>query len=221
MPTIYLPVPTQEMRNVAATWNQGRLQKNKPPYQVVGARHSGIKKAIRRARGHGALRNIGAGEKIYILSHGLKGVGGHNQPALRIGNRWGAHQVPGQLAETWAGGHQKVFRAVELARHLDHEGLTHGILRIHLFCCSAGVPVPGNTSYAQAFKQALTARGFNAVTVFAYLGDLSAGYNNRMGVDGYDRAEGLGMQQYTRDQFKGVQGDDHRMLPAKSRRVQF
>jgi hypothetical protein len=178
---IYIPIMTGEMAAMAVDWNNGRLQLGKAPYQILGADSSGIGKALRRQFGGGYLRNVTAADKVYILAHGIKNQ--QDSGALTIGVKRGAQYVPDGTSLTGysvQGGAWKFYPADELARHLEKEGLPKTFVDLRLFCCSAGLKTTdqGNpvAPYAQRLKAALTARGYNAIVVTGYRGDLRCQY---------------------------------------------
>ena len=179
---IYIPIMTGEMAAMATDWNNGRVQLGKAPYQILGADSSGIGKALRRQFGGGYLRNVTAADKVYILAHGIKTPtsGG----ALVIGVKRGAQYVADGASLTGysvQGGAWKYYPAGELAKHLEKEGLPKTFVDLRLFCCSAGLAAThqGNpvAPYAQRLKNALVARGYNAIVVTGYRGDLNCQYN--------------------------------------------
>src|SRR6202162_2821425 len=88
---IYIPIMTAEMAAMAADWNNGRRQLQKAAYPILGADSSGIGKALPRKFGGGYLSNVNAGDKVYVLAHGIKTPtsGG----ALAIGVNRGGHYV--------------------------------------------------------------------------------------------------------------------------------
>ena len=225
---IYLPVPPQEAREMAAKWNQGRTDKKKQPYRIIECRFTGARKAWKHMRNNGDLGAVGAGNHIIIILHGLKPaihVNDQSYPAVAVGMSRGAVKKPGFPKTTWEGGTQKSYSPTDLAEHLDKEGLTHTISGVTLFCCSAGATRPNdvNASFAQRFKQAMVQRGFHAaLTVHGYSGDLAISYNNRRRVDPYPEIANPNLKGYTRDEHKGVYDpalDDY--VPAKARKVTF
>ena len=178
---IYIPIMTGEMAAMAADWNNGRLQLQKAAYPILGADSSGIGKALRRKFGGGYLSNVNAGDKVYVLAHGIKTPtsGG----ALAIGVKRGGQYVQDGTSLTGytvQGGAWKTYPAIQLARHLEKEGLPQDFVDLRLFCCSAGLGATHNGNpvapYAQRLKAALTARGYNSIIVTGYSGDLCCQY---------------------------------------------
>lgn len=164
MSYIYLPVDTQELRTFAAEWNQGRIAKGKAAYHVIRCRHTGFAKAFRRIN-HGALRNVPAGRKLYILAHGQ----------IRVNTR-GAVSVG---ATRDGGGGRKSYSPDQLAAHLEAEGLTKQIRDVRLFNCQAGVERENGPAFGELFFDAMQARGYAQVEVSAYLGNLVSAYGQR------------------------------------------
>ncbi|MBW0000054.1 MAG: hypothetical protein JO015_13215 [Verrucomicrobia bacterium] len=219
---IYIPIMTGEMAAMATDWNNGRTRLGKAPYQILGADSSGIGKALRRQFGGGYLSNVTAADKVYILAHGVKAQ--LNDGALSIGVQRGAQYVPDGNSLTGysaQGGAWKYYSAIELARHLEKEGLPKTFVDLRLFCCSAGLTATfqGNpvAPYAQRLKAALTARGYNAIVVTGYRGDLNCQYNHYC-APGTIVAMGSAIQ----GRGKGVKlpGDTY-CSRAKNGRVQF
>jgi hypothetical protein len=177
---IYIPIMSPEMAALAADWNNGRLQRQKAPYPILGAESSGVGKDLRRKFGGEFLSNVNAGDKVYILAHGIKTrtSGG----ALWIGVKRGAQYVQSGRSLTGytvEGGAWKRYPADQLASHLDKEGLRHDFVDLRLFCCSAGLEANDGDSvapYAERLKAALTARGYNSIIVTGYTGDLCCQY---------------------------------------------
>ena len=177
---IYIPIMTPEMATIANQWNQSRVTRNKQPYPIITVSDKGFRKSLRRRFGGGELADVDAGDKIYLLSHGLSTAtsGG----ALAIGNKRG-----GQLQNGFVGGIQvvggdmKMYRVDELARAIDKEGLTKNFRDLRVFCCNAGRDAShqGNAvqPFAQRLKSALVVRGYHNIIVTGYLGDLVASYS--------------------------------------------
>ncbi len=218
MPTfIYCPVMTGEMAHLAAAWNQGRIAKGKAPYTIIGAGDTGIGKGIRRIFG-GHLSDVGGGDKLYVLAHGRMLPGEHG--ALIIGVKRGAFVLGGSLqGYTVQGGHWKSYTPPVLARHFEKEGLTKGIVDLRLFCCGAELATQQNgvavQPFAQRLKAAMVARGYNAVTVTGYLGDLSPQHQDYFAPGTMQAQNSLGVG-------KGVTlpGDTYRSR-ARDHRVHF
>jgi hypothetical protein len=217
MAVIYLPVDTPEMRAFAADWNDGRAAKGKHRHQIIRCRGTGAGKAIRRV-GFGALRNVGAATKVYILTHGIKSGAGV-MPASWVGARRGGHQQYHRGVPRWVGGQLKQFTPDQLARHVDREGLSHAIQDLRLFSCGAGVDVDNNTrSFGHRFREALRARGYANVRLTAYTGNLQSAYATRSVTPGYTASTAA--PHLTEHLYKGVQlGGTY--YPASSRRVYF
>ena len=164
MAVIYLPIDSAEMRDHAAEWNADRVTKGKAAYRVIRCTQTGFAKNVRRV-GFGALRNVGANEKIYVLTHGIHRV---NEAGAR---RVGARRVPG--------GPLRMYRPAELAEHLQAEGLTHQIRDLRLFSCGAGLAVDEGPAFGAQLFDALRGLGYGVVVVSAYLGNLRVGQGHR------------------------------------------
>lgn len=173
---IYVPVATPEMRHVVKQWNDGRAAQGKSPYIVIYNDTSGLGKAIRRSVGRGVLRDLVAGDKIYVLTHGLSTA--DSGGALVIGNKRG-----GELQNKFVGGLQvvggvhKLYTDANFARHIEEEGLSKSFVDLRLFACCAGLGAThkGNVlaPYAQRLRNSLYNRGYQQIRVTGYLGDLS------------------------------------------------
>jgi len=173
---IYIPVATPEMLEIARQWNAGRQVQNRMPYEVIANDTEGGWKAIRRAIGTGLLERVDPGDKLYVLSHGILPTG--SRGAANVGNKRG-----GVLEKTMLGGLQviggtyKLYNDATFARHLEKEGLSKDFVDLRLFCCCSGLEAKhkGNvlSPYALRLRNALANRGYQAVRVTGYLGNLS------------------------------------------------
>jgi len=177
MPTyIYCPVLTGEMAAIANSWNDGRVAQGKAPYLVLGAADAGAGKGLRRVFVGGALSSVAAGDKLYILAHGIQTSG---DGALVIGVTRGDYvegrSMTGFVVE---GGESKQYGPKHLATHLETEGLTKAFVDLRLFCCGSGLAATHNNTtlapYAARLKVQLTALGYTSVMVTGYLGNLMA-----------------------------------------------
>src|SRR3954466_12376063 len=68
---IYVPVSTPEMTGFVQDWNNGRQARGKAAYQVIANDSSGTGKELRRKFGTGFLEQVTAGDKLYVLAHGI------------------------------------------------------------------------------------------------------------------------------------------------------
>lgn len=159
---IYVPIMTPESEEIVRKWNISRSAKALPPLPLISVGDRGFEKAVRRNIGEGRLKGILPTDEIWLLSHGLCGLG--QQGALVIGNdRRDA---------------SKQYTAARLARSLEEEGLTKGFRQLRLLACRAamaGIHVGAPTlPFAQRLKQSLTSLGYLAVSVSAFRGDIIA-----------------------------------------------
>lgn len=179
---IYIPVMDAEMRNIVTQWNKGRTDNQKTAYPVIAGTDHGLQKAARHKMGLGLLRRVGAGDKLYVLQHGVM-YQGSNQ-AVMIGATRGGTVKTGLQGPYVVGGTDKRYTPDALAEHLEKEGLTKAIADLRIFACGSGVSEQQNgaqmPSYAQALKGALTQRGYAQVIVTGYLGNLIAKHDGRL-----------------------------------------
>jgi hypothetical protein len=177
MPTfIYCPVLTGEMAAIANSWNAGRVAQGKTPYLVLGAADAGAGKGLRRLFVGGALSSVSAGDKLYILAHGIRSIGdGAVVVGATRGNYVEGRSLTGFVVE---GGDSKQYGPKHLASHLEEEGLTKAIVDLRLFCCGSGLAATHNNTavapYAARLKAALVGLGYASIMVTGYLGDLDA-----------------------------------------------
>lgn len=169
---VYLPVADPELQAFAQDWVRERQAKGKAAPIVLSPTEVGLMKALRRKVGLKVLRHVDPADKLYVLIHGA-----HREGYM------GAEKV----SATRVGGAKKRYDPVELATHMQAEGLTTQLVDLRLFACSAGlVPTPGRKTtpvpsaapqaFADLFKQAMLARGYQNIQVTGYLEDLKMGY---------------------------------------------
>jgi hypothetical protein len=160
---IYLPVATDEMKQLAKEWTDGQERKGKKPYKVLFNYEAGFRKGFVRKIGRGVLRDVAAGDKIYVLAHGYHGG------AKKIGAERNAKKLD-QPIEEWEG-EMKAYTPKELAEVIDEEGLIKSFVDLRLFACGTGLPAKGETqSYAEQLVHAMRARGYPLIEVTGYLG---------------------------------------------------
>jgi hypothetical protein len=178
MSTIYLPVATPEMVEMATKLNTGRTGKGKTGYNIIQCTDSGAAKWARRQQHNKRLLlNVPATEKLYVLIHGIEDQ--HDQPVGLVGVRRGAEAVQSHGVTTWVGGKRRTYTPLTLAKHLNSEALTKQIVDLRLFACYSGVPsgkLPQNVSFAEALKTEMRGLGYNSVQVTGYFGALGDGY---------------------------------------------
>ncbi len=227
MGVIYLPVPTTESRGVAARFNDGRVAKGKVPHRVIECRFTGLRKWARRVGGHGALQGVGAAEKLYVVLHGIgrNEVRAFNTPALKVGMLRDATVGASQMRHG-DGAVDKVYTFQQLAEHVEKEGLSKSHIDFRLFACSAGVPVPPplghGVSFAHEFREAMRQRGYAAMVVTAYLGDVTATYHHVLTNDpAMPRHPNPNLGDHTAQMFKGVQNAYGNLERASTRKVTF
>jgi hypothetical protein len=160
---------------------------------------SGVGKGLLRSVGMGALKNVTANDHLYVLMHGT-GYGGTSN----VGVRRGAEKTWESGKVKWINGNLKKYSVEELARVLDTEGLTKQFVHLHLTTCGSGFTA-AETSTAQPedktipwspdplakqLKAAMVARGFNAVTVTGYKGNVvtNVSRNNWFSVEKPDKS---------------------------------
>jgi hypothetical protein len=175
MPTyIYVPVSTPEMTRMTKDWNDGRQATGKPPYHVIANDSTGTEKEFRRGFGMGFLEHVAAGDRLYVIAHGIGSdpSGG----ALTIGNTRGGKLQDTRDGVQVVGGVSKNYNDAKFARHLDKEGLTKSFVDLRLFCCRSGLKTTDNGNalgpYALRLRNAMFFRGFHSIQVTGYLGDL-------------------------------------------------
>ena len=177
---IYIPILTAEMASIANKWNTDRSKVGHAPYPILSVGDTGVSKALRRKFGSGRLDGVAATDTIWLLSHGIatRTSGG----ALVIGNmRGGRYQQTMSGIPEPVGGENKLYQVGQLARAIEKEGLTKDFVDLRLYCCGAGLDATNGgravQPFAQRLKASLTGRGYAAVIVTGFLGDLVAGYS--------------------------------------------
>ena len=144
---IYLPVPTQEMRDFASGLQLGG--------QFTLSNHfvSGKGKAISRFFG-GCLDGVSPWDTLLLICHGATG-----------GSRFtGAQRADGL----------KKYSPEELAAVIRKEGLTKSFIDLKLLVCGGGLrTVKGDDPFAQRTCEALKGDGYSQIRVTGYLGDVS------------------------------------------------
>ena len=146
---IYLPVPTQEMRDFASGLQLGAQ------YTLSNYFVSGKGKAITRFFG-GCLDGVSPWDTLLLICHGATG-----------GSRFtGATRGDGLL---------KKYSPEELATVIRKEGLTKSFIDLKLLVCGGGLrPAKGTDDpFAERTCAALKADGYSQIRVTGYLGDVS------------------------------------------------
>lgn len=204
---IYIPIPTLEMLEFAQDWQDGQRLKNKEPYQILkNAYDSGWRKGAMRNLGFGALKNVTAVDKVYILAHAA---------ALNckiVANRGATKQG----LNNWVGGTPKSYSPQALATVLRNEKLPLTFSDLRVFACGSGiVPADSTVSFAQGLAQALRFLGYAHISVTGYLGNVKTSYA--------PRKEQNAAGQLTQTFHKGVEITNigTEIFPASSRKVTF
>jgi hypothetical protein len=165
--TDFLPANTQlgslGLKSMAVQWNNGRLAKNKTTYTILNNPfESGPSKGIYRGIFAGCLGSLTAGDKLYVLSHGI------SSPGKTIASHLGA---------TRSSGLDKYYTPAELAMLMNKEELHKDFVNISLYACDSGVG--GVDSFACRLKEALKHIGYSHIRVTGYLGEVSTSYVHR------------------------------------------
>ena len=165
--TDFLPANTQVgslgLKSMAAQWNSGRLAKNKATYTILNNPfESGPGKGIYRGIFAGCLGSLTAGDKLYVLSHGI------SSPGKAIASHLGA------IRSSALG---KSYTPAELAMLMKKEELNKDFVNISLYACDSGVG--GADSLACRLKEALKHIGYSHIRVTGYLGWISTSYVQR------------------------------------------
>jgi hypothetical protein len=147
---IYLPVPTQEMRDFASGLALGSQ------YTLSNYFVSGKGKAVTRFFG-GCLGGVAAWDELLLICHGATG-----------GSRFTG-------ASRGANNELKKYSPDELAVVLRKEGLTKSFVDLKLLVCGGGLrPASGlDDPFAERVCAALKAEGYSQIRVTGYLGDVS------------------------------------------------
>jgi hypothetical protein len=220
---LYFPIATEELiSEYAELWNDGRKQKGKSTYPVLGSLENGTSKMLRRIRGQGLLKDVLPGKKLYIVSHGTgdyktvsKLANGERAPqrretlahdlAKRIGLPFGKiptlKEAKGTPApKRWNQDGTAIRRAYTpeaLAKHMAAEGLNKNHTDIRLFSCGSGTSTGTEESFARRFYVAMHGLGYKKLVVYGYLGELRSAYSS-----------------------KPVKGHPERMLPSEYKGVE-
>ena len=146
---IYLPVPTQEMRDFAIGLNLGSQ------YTLSNYFVSGKGKAITRFFG-GCLGGVSAWDELLLICHGATG-GSKFTGATRDDNKL------------------KKYSPEELAGVIRKEGLAKSFIDLKLLVCGGGLRPRGGVDdpFAERLCDALKAEGYSQIRVTGYLGDVS------------------------------------------------
>lgn len=215
---IFVPVMTPEMASIANTWNNDRTKVGKGAYPIIAGDDSGLSKALRRKFGTGKLSTVQAGDKLWVLSHGISATDGDG--AVVIGNKRGGVLKSAFIGGlTVEGGTYKLYHVDRLARAIDKEGLTKNFVDLRLYCCNAGLGATYKgrqlQPFAERLKQALVGRGYNQVVVKGFRGSLIAGYSEFYApntiVVGQEAVTGIGLgiqvpgETYAQDAYLHVQ----------------
>ena len=165
--TDFLPANIQVgslgLKSMAAQWNSGRLAKNKTTYTILNNPfESGPSKGIYRGVFGGCLGSLTAGDKLYILLHGI------SSPGKTIASHLGA---------TRSSALGKSYTPAGLAMLMKKEELHKDFVNISLYACDSGVG--GGDSFACRLKEALKHIGYSHIRVTGYLGEVSTSYVHR------------------------------------------
>lgn len=147
---IFLPIPTQEMKDFATKL---RL----PPKQVLhNTFTSGIGKGFTRAFG-GCLRALSPADTLNLICHGATGGS----------TKTGADR----------GGVLKTYTPERLAEVIEKEGLPKTFINLKLLICGGALDrnpsAKGKPAFAKGCFDALKARGYGNIQVTGYCGDVS------------------------------------------------
>lgn len=145
---IYLPVPTQEMKDFASGLGLGAQ------YTLSNHFVSGKGKAFSRFFG-GCLGGVAAWDELLLICHGATG-----------GSKFTGAQRSDGL---------KKYAPDELARVIQKEGLTKSFINLKLLVCGGGLKPAGGAvdPFAERTCAALKADGFSKIEVTGYRGDVS------------------------------------------------
>jgi hypothetical protein len=145
---IYLPIPTQEMKDFASKLNLGG------EYTLNNCFLSGNGKAIARFFG-GCLGSLKAWDELLVICHGAGG-----------GSRFTGAQREGQL---------KKYDPQALVRAMEKEGLTKSFINLKLLICGSGEAT--NAGVTNPFAERVCAEmkqlGYSNIRVTGYLGEVS------------------------------------------------
>lgn len=145
---IFLPVPTQEMKNFASKLNLG------PSRTLHNQFVSGAGKGITRFLG-GCLNGVEPWDELLLICHGATGG------APFTGAQRSAHDL-------------KKYDPAGLAKVIQAEGLTKSFVNLKLLICGGGLHRKGTGgAFAELTFQALRQAGYANVQVTGYLGDVA------------------------------------------------
>jgi hypothetical protein len=145
---IYLPIPTQEMKDCASALNLGSK------YTLSNLFLSGSGKAVARYFG-GCLGSLNNWDELLLISHGATGG------APFAGARRGAAL--------------KMYDPEQLANAIEKEGLPKSFIDLKLLVCGGGLSprVGGTEPFAKRVCAALKASGYSNLKVTGYLGNVA------------------------------------------------
>lgn len=173
---IFLPVPSQEMLGIAQDWVEGQKAKGKPGYGILRNYYQeGWKKGALRDIEYGALRNVAANDKLYVMLHG--GAMGSKS----VGAARGGMNVSPNAAPKWEGGVMKEYTPEGLAKVIEREGLITSFVDLRMYACGSGLMPEGEAkSFAERLQNALYDRDYKLVRVTGYLGSVKTSYVERL-----------------------------------------
>jgi len=236
---LYFPIASEELVSVyAGMWNNGRKEKGKPIYPVLGSLSNGTSKMLRRLRGEGLLKHVLPGKKLYIVSHGT----GDDETPSRLANAERAPQLSEKLVhglsqklrtpygriptleeakgttapKRWSGngmGIRRAYTPEALAKHVAAEGLNKNHTDIRLFSCGSGTSTDSEASFARRFYVAMHGLGYNMLAVYGYLGELRSIYGTRRVKDAPET--------YLPTNHKAVQREEGRLYRPSDFRVKY
>lgn len=160
---VFLPVPTQEMREFAAKLKLGKQQ------TLCNAFVSGKGKGVARFFS-GCLSGVKPWDELLLICHGSGGGS----------NKTGADR-DGKL---------KAYTPEELAAVIEKEGLTKSFTNLKLLVCGSAekTALKGGETFGKRVCKALKQRGYNKIEVTGYRGLVSTDGGKiavlRDGIDG-------------------------------------
>lgn len=172
---IYLPVPTDEMTQMAEDIRSARRRAGlAEPAILRNFFDEGIGKGFLRAVGRGCLRGVGGNDRLFLLLHGRGEAGSQRVGANRN------HGIEDAAVRF------KTYTPNAIATLLEAEGLTRAFVDLVLLCCGAGL----EGGHDPAFVKSIAERVYDAmrprfpnINVTGYLGNVKAGAGNDYRVD--------------------------------------
>lgn len=163
---IYVPVPTQEMKERASSLKKTCEKRHKMKV-LKNVFDEGRRKGVARFFGGGCLSGVEPGDTLYFLLHGgglegRKDIVFANRHAKRTKLGWDEGDAKGQ----------KGYTPEQVAALLEKEGLKKTFVDLHMLTCGGALPGMDVDAFAERVCRGLKEIGYKRIQVTGYKGDV-------------------------------------------------